>query len=90
MHSRLGQLETPGRVPSAPMSGLNADEEDDVRSQYGDEDMAMGLEEEGKPAALVSAMNAAEASEDVELAKFTSDPAVRARLLEFLRTQGQH
>ena len=88
MQSRLGQLEGPGRVPTAPMTGLSgADEEEEAYTDgaSGEDDVAMDQQEES--VTPVSAHNAAE--ENAELAKLTEDPHLRTRLLDFLRGQGQ-
>lgn len=88
MQSRLGQLEGPGRVPTAPMTGLSGaeDEEPYPDSASAEDDVAMDQQEES--VTPVSVHHTAAAEESAELAKLTEDPQLRSRLLDFLRAQG--
>jgi len=87
MQSRLGQLEGPGRVPSAPMTGLSGahDEAPYADGGSGEDDVAM---DQGEESVTPVSAYAAAADDNAELARLTEDPQLRSRLLEFLRAQG--
>lgn len=73
MQSRLGQLEGPGRVPLAPISGLSGESPEER-----DEDDAM----EEEPMAQTD-----EDAELERHGVIVKDPAMRAQLLQFFRAQ---